>query len=62
MIDKYGAKGFNYAMRSAAYNGHKDIVELMIQKGAKNFNNAWRNAAENGHKDIVELLKTIKFV
>ena len=46
----------NSIMAHAAQSGHKDIVELMIEKGATDFNRAMKWAAVDGNKDIVELM------
>ena len=53
--------GGDTPLNSAAGNGHKEIVELLISKGAdvnaKNaVNKPLHMAAERGHKEIVELL------
>ena len=49
----------NNALHLASQNGHKDIVELLIEKGidinqkCKNGFNALHLASIKGHKDIV---------
>ena len=44
------------ALSWAAEGGHRDIVELMIEKGATNFDWPLCYAARGGHRDIVELM------
>ena len=48
-------EALNEAMENAAYEGHKDIVELMMDYGASK-NKAMNYAALKGHIDIVELM------
>jgi hypothetical protein len=43
-------------MVCAATGGHRNIVELMLQKGATDYNLAMARAAKGGHTDIVDLL------
>lgn len=51
-------------LHAAAYNGYKDVAELLLTKGADvnaKTNTAWTPlhvAAYSGHKDVVELLLT----
>ena len=48
----------NYAIRWAAENGHKDVVELLLKDPRVDPNNSViRWAARNVHKDIIELLE-----
>ena len=51
----------NYAIRWAAENGYKDIVELLLRDSrvdpSANDNEAIRLATCNVHKDIVELFE-----
>jgi ankyrin repeat protein/predicted nucleotidyltransferase len=55
-------KNGSTALLVATYNGHKEIVELLLEKGAdieaksNKGNTALLFAAFNGHKEIVELL------
>ena len=60
------AKDHNPALILAAFNGHKDIVEALLDNGA-DINavdyNGWTalwHATEIGHKEIVNLLKAVK--
>jgi hypothetical protein len=50
-------KDCNYAMASAARQGYRDIVELMLQH-VSGLHDSWFmiEAAEGGHRDIVELM------
>ena len=41
---------------NACYDGHIDIVKLLIEKGANDLNWGLYNACYNGHIDIVKLL------
>lgn len=43
-------------MAHACLNGHKEIVELMIEKGANNFDWGLHKACEGGHKNLVLLM------
>jgi hypothetical protein len=50
---------FDWAFIEAAYNGHKDVCELLLKYGADVtafHDNAFRGAAYYGHKDVCELL------
>lgn len=50
----------NRAVRDASYNGHTDVVKLLLQHPRVDptavINEALMVACENGHVDIVELL------
>ena len=58
--DKIGMTGFMWA----CYNGHKDVVQLVLDHSerielnarSKNENTAFTCACLNGHKDVVKLL------
>ena len=63
-VNHVGNNGWNGFM-FACYNGHKDIVELLVTKyncNVNHVNNECKNgfmlACQNGRKDIVELLVT----
>ena len=43
-------------MRYAAVGGHKDIIELLIEKGATGWDEEMYRAAEGGHLDIEKLI------
>jgi hypothetical protein len=44
----------NKAMRLAAKGGHRDLVDLFIQRGANDWNLGMYGAAEGGHRDLVD--------
>ena len=46
----------NYAMRGAAWSGHKDLVMVMLQIGADNFDDSSWYAARAGHSEVVKLM------
>jgi ankyrin repeat protein len=37
-------------------SGHRDVVELMMERGANDYNRAMASAAVNGYRDIVDML------
>ncbi len=43
-------------LAGACEGGHKEIIELMIEKGASNFNQGLSHACSGGHIEIVELM------
>ena len=49
-------------LHSAAFNGHRDVVQLLLDKGAEpnmaaiDGHTSLHLAAEEGHKDVVYLL------
>ena len=43
-------------MNKASYKGHRDIVELMLEKGAIKYDRTMEKVAYGGHRDIVELM------
>ena len=47
----------NNALISAAVNGRKDTVELLIKHGATDIKGATHFAVQNGKEEIAELLK-----
>ncbi len=47
---------YNEAMANAARGGHKEIVELMMEKGADDYNKAMEQAVCASHVEIVDLL------
>ncbi|KAI9764645.1 MAG: hypothetical protein M1840_008142 [Geoglossum simile] len=57
-----GGAQFGSALQAAAYGGHKEIVEMLLEKGAhpddqdRYGQTALHQAAHQGHKGIVELL------
>ena len=56
-----GARG-NAALYCASYNGHLEVVRLLLDKGADIGacdNAALRWASRNGHLEVVRLLKLI---
>ena len=54
-VKKYINLYTNRQLTKAAEGGHKDIVQLMIDKGA-NPDRGLFGAAEGGHKDIVQMM------
>ena len=54
---KRGARNYDEAMASAAWNGQMKIVEKFRAIGATAFKWAMRTAADGGHSDIVEKCK-----
>ena len=49
-------KKFNLSMMDASYNGHIEIVKLMLDHGANSFNTSMECASRNGHIEIVKLI------
>jgi len=47
---------YNLVMTYAAYGGHIELVNLMLEKGANAYNNAMIEAAYRGHMNIVRLM------
>jgi len=45
----------NWCLFRASHEGHKDLVQLFIDKGANYWNRALYGAARGGHKDLVQL-------
>ena len=39
-----------------AFNGHIEIVRLMLAQDANDFNSTMSNATHNGHESIVQLM------
>src|SRR5690554_5281019 len=50
-----GKYRINLGLVAACCGGHRDVVELMIEKGANDWNSGLRAACEEGHRDLVEL-------
>lgn len=48
--------GLNDALVMAAYEGHTDIVRLLIENGADTFNDALDHASFKGHTEIVKMM------
>ena len=53
-ISKGATNYWNFGMSSAAENGHRDIVDLMISKGANIWNTGMISAIKNRHRDLVD--------
>ncbi len=47
---------WNYGLSYACMGGHRDIIDLMINKGANNFNIAFISAFYNGNKELINLI------
>ena len=47
---------WDWALRGACEGGHKELVELMIEKGATRWDWGLRGACRGGHKDLAELM------
>ena len=45
----------NWCLNQAALAGHKDLVQLFINKGANDWNRALSCATRGGHEDLVHL-------
>jgi len=53
-LQLYEFNTYNQVMISAAEEGHRDLVERMIELGATDFNTTMAWAARGGHMDIIE--------
>ena len=40
----------------ACYDGHVEIVEMMIQKGANDWNRGLHSACQGGHIEVVKMM------
>ena len=53
---------YGNALQAASNNGHKEIVQLLLERGADvyawgvNYGNALQAASNEGHEEIVQLL------
>lgn len=49
-------KIWNMCLEYACEGGHRDLIELMIERGANNWNDGIEHACLGGHLDIVKLM------
>ncbi len=47
---------YNHAMVRAAFEGHKTIVQMLLDSGANDYNRGMANATGGGHEEIVEMM------
>ena len=49
----------DYTLRWVSYNGHIEVVKLLLERGANiHADDALRWASKNGHIEVTNLLKT----
>jgi ankyrin repeat protein len=56
LIDMFAKPGEKFNVSRAAYNGHINIIKLLLNRGTIYRYCAITNAARNGHLDIIELI------
>ena len=51
---------YNEAMRAAARRGHKEIVQIMLEKGAATYDQVMLPAWKSGHYNISRMIREWK--
>ena len=42
----------NWGLKDASYGGHRELVDLFINKGANSWNGALEGASKGGHREL----------